>query len=296
MHEDEVDTDVSLVRRLLAAQFPQWADLPVEHFDSAGTVNAVYRLGSSMSVRLPRTEDGVEDIRLEQRWLPHLAPHLPAAVPVVLGAGVPDESYPWPWSVYDWIDGVNPMQGAVAAPEQLAAELAEFITALRRISPAGGPSTGRGLPLATQDTGTRAAIAALHGMIDTEAATAAWEAALRAPAWTGRPVWLHADLMPGNLLLDPNRGGLAAVIDFGCTGIGDPAIDLIPAWNLLPPQARPAYREALAPDDPTWHRGRGWALSMALIQLPYYHRTNPVIAANARHVITEVLADHRRAG
>jgi aminoglycoside phosphotransferase (APT) family kinase protein len=71
--------------------------------------------------------------------------------------------------------------------------------------------------------------------------------------------------------------------------MGDPATDLIPAWNLLPAPARGAYREAVAVDDATWARSRGWALSMAVIQLPYYRASNPVISANARYVIRQVL-------
>jgi aminoglycoside phosphotransferase (APT) family kinase protein len=87
------------------------------------------------------------------------------------------------------------------------------------------------------------------------------------------------------------QGRLSAVLDFGTVGTGDPACDLIVAWNLLPAEARPAFRDAVGADDAMWTRGRGWALSMALTQLPYYRTTNPVIAANAEHVIREVLAD-----
>ena len=50
MHVDEVDTDVSLVGRSLAAQFPQWADLTIAPVRSAGTDNAIYRLGDDMAV------------------------------------------------------------------------------------------------------------------------------------------------------------------------------------------------------------------------------------------------------
>jgi aminoglycoside phosphotransferase (APT) family kinase protein len=172
-------------------------------------------------------------------------------------------------------------------------DLAECVTALGRIDPTDGPPAYRGGPLAEQDAGTRSAIEALGGMIDTEAATAAWdESLLQARFWTGPPVWVHGDLMPGNLLTVDGR--LSAVIDFGTVGVGDPACDLIVAWNLLPAEARNVYRDALQVDDAAWARGRGRALSMALIQLPYYKDTNPGMAANARHVIKEVIADHAR--
>lgn len=94
MHADEVPTDVALVRRLLAVQFPHWAGLPVVPFPSGGTVNAVYRLGDDMAVRLPRIEGGVEDVAKERHWLPRLAPHLPVPIPTVLGSGTPAEGYP----------------------------------------------------------------------------------------------------------------------------------------------------------------------------------------------------------
>lgn len=206
------------------------------------------------------------------------------------GDGKADGDYPWPWSVYRWLDGENPAVGRVAEPGVLARDLAEFVTALRLIDPTGGPSANRGVPLAMRDAPTRDAIGKLHTIIDTEAVTAAWEAALRAPRWTGPAVWIHGDLQPGNLLTV--RGRLSAVIDFGCLGVGDPAVDAIVAWSLLTDDARRVFRAALGSDDATWARGRGWALSIALIELSYYRETNPVMAAIARHVIHEVLTDH----
>ena len=291
LHGGEVDTDVSLAGRLLAAQFPQWADLPIEPVASAGTDNALYRLGGDMVVRLPRIEWAVESVDREHRWLPRLAPLLPVAIPVPLGRGRPAEGYPWPWSVYRWLEGGNPAIDRLADPGLLARDLAEFIAALRGIDPTDGPPAGRSGPLAMRDAPTRSAIEALRGMVDTGALTAAWDAALRTPGWPGAPVWVHSDLAPGNVLLV--NGRLSAVIDFSGLGVGDPACDVPVAWNLLPAGTRNVFRAALRVDDATWARGRGWALSVALIQLPYYRDTNPVLAANARHVIHEVLADHK---
>src|SRR5262249_28626931 len=120
--------------------------------------------------------------------------------------------------------------------------------------------------------------------------TAAWDAALQAPAWCGAPVWLHGDLQLGNLLAV--KGRLSAVIDFGCLGVGDPACDVMTAWLYLAAENRDVFRAALAADDATWARGRGWALSVGLIALPYYQNTNPVLAGIARRAINEALADH----
>ncbi|MEV4927062.1 aminoglycoside phosphotransferase family protein [Streptomyces roseoverticillatus] len=293
MHPGQHPIDDDLVRRLIAGQFPQWSGLPVERFPSGGTVNAMYRLGDSMVVRLPLVRGGAKDVAMEQEWLPHLAPRLPTAIPEVLGAGEPAEGYPWPWSVYGWLAGELPEAGALSEPVLLAKDLAEFVAAMQSITLPGAPQAHRGGPVSSLDAETRAAIEELRGIpqedVDCDAAAAAWEDALRTPDWDGPSVWLHADLMPGNLLVDGGR--LTSVIDFGCTGVGDPACDLFPAWNLLPADAREVFREALGVDDATWNRGRGRTLSQALIALPYYRRTNPAMAYNARHVIRAVLGE-----
>ncbi|MEQ7126996.1 aminoglycoside phosphotransferase family protein [Actinopolymorpha sp. B11F2] len=291
MHADEIDIDADLVRGLLAAQFPQWADLPIRHVPSSGTVNALYRLGPDMAVRLPRMAGFFEDVEKEHHWLPQLAPLLPLDIPVPLGRGKPVEEYPCQWSVYRWLEGENPTPERLSEPALLAKDLAQFVSAVRRIDLPGGPPAYRGGPLSALDAQTRIAIGELGTLVDTVAVTAAWEASLRAPAWTGPPVWVHADLMPGNLLTVD--GQLSAVIDFGTVGVGDPACDLIVAWNLLPAGVRNDFRTVLQVDDASWIRGRGRALSIALIALPYYQDTNPMMADNARHVIREVLADHR---
>jgi len=270
-------------------QFPRWAGLPVARVSSAGTDNALYRLGTDLLVRLPRIDWAVDDVAKEQRWLPVLAPRLPVAIPEPMAMGEPGEGYPHPWSVYGWLEGSNPAVGSIPDPTALATELAEFVTALQGIDVGGAPRSGRGGGLAERDGETRVAIAALDGTIDVEVLTAAWERSLKVSPWERAPVWVHGDLAPGNLLC--REGRLGAVIDFGAMGLGDPAVDLLVAWTLLPPIGRDAYRAALGVDDATWRRGRGWALSIALIQLPYYRDTNPELAASARHVLREVLAD-----
>jgi aminoglycoside phosphotransferase (APT) family kinase protein len=294
MHADEVDTDASLVVRLLAAQFPQWADLPIEPVLSIGTDNAIYRLGEDMCVRLPRIHWAVGQVDKEHEWLRILGPHLPLAIPVPLAKGMPAEGYPWRWSVCRWLEGEVATIERIADARQAARDLAQFITALHRIDPIGGPSPGahnshRGVPLAMRDSATRTAIASLGGMIDTEAAAAAWEGSLKTAPWERPPVWIHGDMMPGNLLI--NQGGrLSAVIDFGCLGVGDPACDMMAAWTLFSGESREVFRAALSVDDATWARGRGWALSCALIYFPYYLNSNPAGVSAARHTINEVLA------
>ncbi|MFD5200863.1 aminoglycoside phosphotransferase family protein [Streptomyces sp. NPDC058375] len=278
----------SLVRGLIAAQFPHWADLPVEAVDASGTANAIYRLGADKAVRLPRTDGSAADVATEHRWLPRLAEQLPFPVPLPLAQGAPGKAFPRPWSVCTWLDGTNPGPGdASSSSDLLAADLAEFVLALRRIDPADAPPAYRSEPLASRDPATRKALAALGGVVDAEAVAASWKESLSAPPFAARPVWVHGDLQPGNVLVADGR--LTAVIDFGCTGLADPAVDLIAAWYLLTAGARETFRTAIAADDATWMRGRGWALSIALLELAHYREANPLMARIAAHVIDEIV-------
>ncbi|MEU1286730.1 aminoglycoside phosphotransferase family protein [Kitasatospora sp. NPDC005856] len=291
LHPDELDIDEALVRRMVAERFPQWAGLPVEPVEPAGTSNAMYRLGAELVVRIPRIPGVVEEIAKEDVWLRRLAPRLPVPVPVPLAVGGPVDGCPWPWSVLRWLDGTTPDAGRLAEPGLLARDLAGFVTAVRRIDPTGAPAAYRSESLASRDAATRTAIAAVPDLVDAAAVTAAWEHALGAPAPAGPAVWIHGDLQPGNLLVSPD-GRLSAVIDFGCAGLGEPAVDLIPAWYVLPAPARTAFRTDVADDDAMWDRARGWALSIALLEVAYYRDSDPRMTAIARHVIAEVLADH----
>ena len=293
-HADGVDIDVSLVRRLVATQFPRWADLPIRPVEFDGVDNRTFRLGEEMSVRLPSAERYALQVEKEHRWLPKLAPHLPLPIPVPLAKGAPGEGYPFPWSVYRWIEGETATAGRLADMPGFAVALAGFLSALGRVDPAGGPPPGqhnffRGGPLTVYDAETRRAIAALEGRIDTDAASAVWEAALGA-TWHGPPVWFHGDVASGNLLVEGDR--LSAVIDFGTSGVGDPSCDLAIAWTLFEGESRDAFREALGPDEATWARGRGWTLWKALITLAEHVDTNPSEAERARRVLDRVHADH----
>jgi len=290
-----VDTDRSLVTHLLADQFPHWADLPLSAVESAGTDNAIYRLGDQLAVRLPRIDWATDQADKERTWMPKLAPHLPLAIPAPLARGVPGQGYPWDWSIYQWLEGGNLTLEQVPDSNQTAIDLANFIIALQKIDTTDGPPAAdfglRGESLSVRDTATREAISALDGMIDTDAVTQLWDSALRAPEWDREPVWFHGDMLPGNLLF--TQGRLSAVIDFGGLGVGDPACDLMIAWSLFSGESRKMFRQALQVDDATWVRGRGHALSQALIFIPYYLETNPIGVRNAWRAINEILDDSK---
>ena len=289
MHEDELAVDEALVGRLLAAQFPAWAGLPLARVPSTGTVNALYRIGDDLCVRLPRLAAWAGDIATELRWLPALGPRLPLAAPEPVAAGAPTEAFPHPWGVYRWLPGAPLDEAPPADTVAAAAALGRFVAALRALPTDGAPAAGRGKPLAPWDGGMRRAIAAAGHVVDAAAAAAAWAAALRAPAWDGPPVWLHGDLLPANLLVDGGR--LAAVIDWGNVGVGDPACDLVPAWCAFDGAARRAFRAAAGADDATWARAQGWALAIALPIIPYYAETNPAFVAMATRLAGEAVRD-----
>jgi aminoglycoside phosphotransferase (APT) family kinase protein len=135
-----MDIDVALVRALIAAQFPQWAHLPVRPVGRSGWDNRTFRLGDELSVRLPSAEGYVPAVEKEQRWLPYLAPRLPVPIPVPAGRGVPGAGYPYPWSVYRWIEGTPVHAGPVFDLLGFATDLAGFLVALRAVDPAGGPA------------------------------------------------------------------------------------------------------------------------------------------------------------
>ncbi|MHB9755799.1 aminoglycoside phosphotransferase family protein [Streptomyces sp. BYX5S] len=292
LHQDEPDIDEGLVRALVDAQFPQWAGLPLKYVDSHGTQNVLYRLGEEWVVRLPRLAGAVPELAGVRRWLPYLADRLPVPVPEPVAEGEPGHGFPWPWAVHRWLSGEIPAVGRLERPAELAGDLAAFVTAMRAIDTTGAPEAYRGRPLAERAAGTREVIAGLCAEVDAAAALAVWDEAVDIPG-ADRVGWLHGDLQPGNLLLSDGR--LGAVIDFGCLGTGDPAVDLIVAWYVLAEPERQVFREAVGSDDDTWSRGRGWALTVAAHELAYYRESNPFMARTATRVIGDVVTDAARA-
>lgn len=290
MHPDEIETYVGLVRRLVAAQFPQLSDLSIEPVESYGTDHDIYRLGDQLAIRLPRIEWATNQAAKEAAWLPRLAPHLPLEVPVQMAMGHPADGYPFDWSIYEWLPGEN-ANGTIEDLDEAAVDLAAFITALRQIDTTGAPPRrqgARGSPLAELDEEVRRAIDRLGGRIDGNAALHSWEESLNAPAWNDPEVWVHGDLLPGNLLVIDGR--LSAVIDWGGLNVGDPACDLQPAWNVFEGGSRRRFRDEIAVDDASWLRGRGWALAQAVWALPYYWDTNPGMIRQASHALAQVLS------
>jgi len=289
-----LDIDTALVRRLLDEQFPQLAAMPVRPVETGGHDNRTFRLGDALCVRLPSGAAYAPHVRIEQTWLPFLAPRLPLPVPVPVGRGRPGAGFPYPWSINRWLPGATAAAGTIDDAVRFGRELADFLRALQWIDARGAPAPGdhnfhRGGELRVYDAQTRACLRALRDRVDTVAATAVWEAALTTK-WQGPPRWLHGDVAAGNLLVA--SGCLCGVIDFGQLAAGDPACDTTISWTLLAGAGRDAFRAGLRLDAATWARGRGWALWKALLALQGGGQATAV-TARAVAVIDAVIAEHQ---
>ena len=286
----------TLTRRLVAAQFPQWADLPIAPVATGGWDNWTFHLGTDMVVRLPSAAEYAQAVEKEHRWLPALAPQLPLPIPVPLAKGEASADYPHPWSIYAWLDGVTASAERIADPVRFAVELADFLAALRGVDAVDGPQPGihnwfRGGTLRTYDEGTRRALEELDRHVDVELARVIWADALDA-RWDGVDRWFHGDVAEGNLLL--KDGQLAAVVDFGTCGVGDPACDLAIAWSLLSADARQVFRDRLSVDAASWARGRGWALwkTLATCSSTYQDPEDAEEFASAKRILDEIFSEY----
>ena len=280
-----VPITAELVRALIVEQFPQWRALPVTPVARQGWDNRTFRLGDDLSVRLPSADGYVAAVEKENRWLPELAGHLPLPVPSPVAVGRPGPGYPFPWSVRQWLAG-DTLEDAVDVDRpRLARELGAFLTVLRQ-APARGPAGGlhsfyRGCHPSVYGDQVQQALDRLGDTVDAAACRRVWAQALTS-AWPSAPVWFHGDIAVGNLLMRDGR--LAAVIDFGTCGVGDPACDLVIAWNTLTRAEHRIFRDAAGLDPRTWRRARGWALWKALIM-----QGEPT--GSWRHVLDQVLDD-----
>lgn len=288
MHDDEVPIDAALVSRLIADQFPELAHLPLREVRSTGTVNAVFRLGNTLAARVPRVPRWAGDLEKELALLPVLGPQLTLSIPRPIHTGSATAYYPMTWAVYGWIPGSTYSDDGVADEVQAARDLALFITELHAIDTTGGLRAGR-RPLRELDAITRESLRGSADIVDADAATTAWEDAVASPAWAGAPVWIHTDLLRPNLLVE--NGRLAAVIDWGGAGVGDPAADVIAAWSVFDAPGRREFRSVLGVDDDTWNRARGFALHQAALIIPYYRQSNPLFVDTAVRTIREILSD-----
>ena len=280
-----------LVEALIQQQFPKWAELKIEPVKQSGWDNRTFHLGDQMLVRLPSAESYAAKVKIEQKWLPQLASHLPYPIPKPVAMGEPSKIYPWNWSIYNWIKGENADSLRKADLPKFAQDCAYFLKQLYRINIYDAPLAGphnfyRGGPLNTYDAETRQAISELGDVIDQSIATATWNATISSK-WANSPVWIHGDFSVGNILVKDGR--LVAVIDFGCMGVGDPACDLVIALTFLNQKSRQIFKKHINLDDDTWMRARGWCLWKALITLLKIDNKKSEDAKTQMRIIQNVL-------
>ena len=289
---DAPAVNASLVRRLVADQFPQWATLKVRPVEEDGHDNSTFHLGDKLSVRMPGRNLDADHLAIERQWLPRLAPHLPLPIPVPVGMGTPGLGYGFPWLVNKWIPGHNSSPDLIVDLTEFAKDLAGFLNALMSIDATDAPEPGRitylrGCDPFFYDGDVRRCLGKLGNMIDVRAATAVWEAALDAKS-DRLPVWFHGDVAAGNLLVD-DTGRLCGVIDFGQMAAGDPACDVTIAWTLFTGSSREAFRSELAVDEATWVRGRGWGIWKALLMME--QRSTLPGEADPERIAWDILAE-----
>lgn len=287
MHEQEVEVDEALVRRLLATQMPDFADRQLTLVEPWGTDHGIWRLGDDLVVRLPRIHWATGQVEREAMWLPRLAPHLPVAVPEPVAVGEPGEGFPYRWAVHRWIPGEGATLARVDDPVTFALDLAEVIRRLQAVPTDSAPSArNRARPLHEYDDATRRAIEGASHLIDAVAAIAVWEEALAAPSYDRPPIWVQGDL-EGNCLVRDRR--LCGIVDWGSACVGDPAVDVQVVWSpLFTDGSRRAFLDALGVDEATLARSRGAAINQACAALPYYMRTYPLIVERSWHKLASL--------
>lgn len=276
-----------VVEKLINEQFPEWSVMEIKPVKVSGNDNRTFHLGREMSVRLPSSKHYVPQVEKEQKWLPLLAKSLSLPIPRPLAKGKPSYLFPFPWSVNQWLEGESLARNNLQDLNELASDLGAFLKQLQSIDTSGGPMAGehnfyRGGDLEVYDHESTAAIAFNQDLLNVPLLNEIWRSALDSK-WEKKPVWVHGDVAPGNLLV--KDGKLSAVIDFGILGMGDPACDAAMAWTYFDRPSREIFKKALSMDDHTWQRARGWALWKALITFDEHRESNELLAKKAYKTI-----------
>jgi len=292
MHAGQVVVSPGKVRHLVAAQFPEWAALPIREVSSAGTVNALFRIGDDLVTRFPLLGTDAAAVRRalaeEAERSAELAAGTRVPTPVPIALGEPGDGYDLPWAVQTWLPGVDAFTTDPGDSEDFARDLAGFVRELRALDTRGRTFDGRGRggTLTAHDDWVETCLDHSEGLLDVAALRRLWHD-LRTLPPSGPDVMSHTDLIPGNVLVRDGR--LTGVLDGGGFQAADPALDLVAAWHLLEPGPREVFREAVGCTALEWDRGRAWALEQALGLGWYYVRTNPAMSRLGIRTVARLL-------
>ncbi|MFC7532279.1 aminoglycoside phosphotransferase family protein [Actinoplanes sp. GCM10030250] len=285
------------VRNLLADQFPEWADLPVRQVRSAGTVNAIFRIGEGLTARFPLAgeDDDIQEIRRELQSEMYagrlLFSRTSFATPEPVALGEPGFGYPLPWSVQTWLPGTIATDEDPGGSWEFAGDLAELISGMRAVGTGGRTFAGRGRGgvIESHADWVRTCLRKSGKLLPVPQLGQIWNRMRELPRGSDGDVMTHGDLMPGNVLVAEGR--LTGVLDVGGFRPADPALDLTSAWHLLEHGPRQRLRADLGCDDLTWARGQAWAFEQSLGLVWFYETSNPVMSRIGQRTLSRILDD-----
>jgi aminoglycoside phosphotransferase (APT) family kinase protein len=290
LHNGQIEINIEIIKTLIEEQFPQYKNLPINEFDTTGTVNSIFKLGNNYYIRLPLTEMYKDSILTEYKILPYLSKKLTIKIPHPIHLGIPNNLYPFHWGIYNWIDGDCYDNNKITNFQEIISGLANFIKELHSVELfEGAPKAGR-KPLLDLNIMTMDALNNSKDEIDCKKAIKIWDSLLNTPVWDNKSVWIHADLLKSNVLIKDNH--ISGIIDFGSAGIGDPAFDIILAWSLFSFENRTIFRDKLKVNDIIWNRACAYALHQAAIGIPYYRNTNESFVKQSVYTINEIIKDN----
>lgn len=279
--------NLTTAQKLIEQHFPQWKHLPITEVSPQGHDHRSFRLGSNRLMRIPSHSTYQLQVQKEKDLLPRLQKHLSIEIPKPLHFIEADEHFMFPWAIYQWIEGdVVKLENIDGF--DLADQLATILIDLRNapIDPrwmAGPHNFHRGAHLFIYHQDVMDVLSMLSNPDDY---LKIWKTAIDKP-YTQKPVFVHGDIAINNLLVLNRK--LVALIDFGSSGMGDPACDYVIAWTFFSSKERVHFRSLLNIDDAMWQRAKGWALWKALISLK-----NPNQKDWAQNTLNQLLEDEKK--
>lgn len=287
--------DIFLIRSLVKSSFPDLAEADIRLVRSGGTDNYIFRIDNELCLRIAKRDAAIPSLSQREPVALKALSDLPLETPRFMAKGSLPDPKGWPWIICTWLHGVSMDAAGHTATIDDANRLALFLLDLQGLPKrhAADPAPDnhwRGVDLAQRDQVTADAIATLSDEFDGDALSSVWASALSADRCSATDhTWIHGDMHPANLIVRDDA--ITGVIDWGLSGLGDPACDLMAAYTVFSGNARDAFARATAASESAWMRARGWALSTAVVALAYYRGSDAPIVARSREVIGEVLAE-----